>query len=260
MLRPPDAELLFADLYKRLVLPCRKCGGSGKTVRSATADPLDDERRIVRCDCLNEVTLRCRLSEGNVPEEFHAVEEFRFEFNTTIADEVRGYCADLPAARREGLGWVFCGENGSGKTSLGCFILARAARAGFSVGYLTTQEYLSTIIPSGHDPALADWFRQVQTADFFVLDELGKETRREVAEGESSFWLASLDSLIRQRTQNLRPTVLISNFNAAEFQKVYGASFASILAHRVEYRKFAPGDYRAVVRRRRRERERGGEE
>lgn len=258
MLRAPDAELLFATERRRLVESCRRCGGTGKIARQNPDDPDDPFRPIERCVCLDEVALRCKLAEGNVPEEFWSVERIQFEFNISCLKRIQAYCRNLQEARADGHGFVLCGENGAGKTSMATLILLSALRAGFSIGYLTTQEYLSTIIPASHDAELADWFRQVQTADFLVLDELGKESRKE-GEG-SEFWLASLDSLIRQRCQNLRPTILISNFPAYQVKKVYGDSFASILASRTEYLTFEPGDFRIESARRRRKQRREGEE
>lgn len=246
MLRPPDIDGLYADLWRTTVEPCLVCRGAG-TVSKESDDPLFPTSSP--CDCKREVMLRCALRSANVPREFWEVESLEFEWNKPARAVVEKYLEDLAGARREGRGFLMIGANGVGKTACACVVLCRAARAGYSIAYLTAHGLVTSVIPATRDPELNAWRRQLLEADFLVLDEMGKEHR---AAG-SEFAVSELDSLLRWRRGELRPTILCTNLEAREFAspELYGESLWSILRDRLETLKFRDGDYRAELKKRR---------
>lgn len=244
MFRPPDVDALAADLWRRHVESCDDCGGTGHLVIE-TDDPLLSRTRP--CECQAEVTLLCTLREANVPREFWTVEGLEFERNTSARARVEEYTGDLRTARRDGGGFLMIGENGVGKTACACVILCRAARAGYSVGYMTSHDFVTSAVAATRDVELEMWRRDLVAADFLVLDEVGKEHRK----AGSEFALSELDSLLRWRRGESRPTVICTNFKTAEFAQTYGDSLWSILRDRMEILKFQSGDFRTTLKKRR---------
>lgn len=253
MLVVPDVDSLRDELWRRLVEPCKNCRGTGY-LAGDDADMVEPwDTSSASCPCQDEVARQCALLAGHVPREFWEVEGLEFTWNTGPREQVETYCASLRAHRAEGRGWVFLGENGTGKTACGSVILCRAVREGFSVGYITAQEYVSSAFAGQRDPELDAWRKQLAAADFLVLDELGKEYRKDGSE----FALAELDGLLRWRRGELRPTVICTNYTVAQLQSSYGESLWSILLDRLDRLQFESGDFRRELGRGRRDRARG---
>jgi DNA replication protein DnaC len=247
MFRAPDLERFHDRLSRELIDACPDCRGTGflrGTVELEDAEPW--ETASSRCHCAEEVQFRVTLLGAHVPREFWRVEGLKFTRNVSQRAQVEEYVDDLGAARASGAGWLFIGQNGTGKTACGCVVLCRAARAGFSIGYLTAQEFVASAIAASRDPELGAWRSSLLAADFLFLDELGKEYRKEGSE----FALAELDGLLRWRRGELRPTVIATNASVAELQTWYGESFFSILNDRAKRLQFTPGDFRNELARR----------
>lgn len=244
MLAVPDVEDLRDRLTRELVDDCPRCRGTGFLVSIAGGrEPWDVPSEP--CGCQDEVARKCALLSGHVPREFWQVEALEFEWNREQQGRIRAYCEDLAAAREGGRGWVFMGQNGVGKTALACSILCAAVRVGFSAGYLTAQEYVGSAIAARRDVDLETWRRSVAGADFLVLDELGKEYRKEGSE----FAIAELDGLLRWRRGELLPTVICTNYTVGQLQGEYGASLWSIVLDRLDRLQFARGDFRVELAR-----------
>lgn len=236
MLRTPDLDAISFEMRSTLK-GCERCGGSGFFVDSGI-DPLWPQH--VRCGCRNEFSFRIRLAEGNVPREFWDVEALEFEWNTSARAAVLD--ADLQRDRADGMGFFFLGTNGTGKTACASLWLARAARSGFTVGYVTAQDYVSSLIRASDDHDFGEWFRTVESADFFVLDELGKEYRQNTTDNYAQ---SAIDSLLRlRRGSNLPTTVCTNHDNGKDVKDKYGESIYSILSDRYRTILFDDGDYR----------------
>jgi len=190
------------------------------------------------------------MRAANVPREFWTVEDLVFERNIPARERVGAYVEDLAGALKVGSGFLMTGRNGVGKTACACVVLATAARAGHSVAYLTSHDFVTSAIPASRDIELEQWRRELLGADFLVLDEIGKEHR---AAG-SEYALSELDSLLRWRRGEARPTILITNFDAREFATTYGDSLWSAIRDRLEILKFRDGDFRSELKKRRQRR------
>jgi DNA replication protein DnaC len=203
--------------------------------------------RTAPCTCQKTVIFLTALRAANVPREFWEIEEVEFEWNQAARARVEEYTADLAGALRAGAGFLMTGRNGVGKTSCACVILARAARAGRTVAYMTSHDFITSAIPASRDAELESWRHALGAADFLVLDEVGKEHR---AAG-SEYALSELDSLLRWRRGENKPTVICTNFDAREFATTYGDSLWSAIRDRLEVLKFRDGDFRTELKRRR---------
>ena len=80
---------------------------------------------------------------------------------------------------------------------------------------------------------------------------MGKEHRK----SGSEYALSELDSLLRWRRGESKPTIVCTNFDAGEFASEYGASLWSVIRDRLEILKFHSGDFRKDLKQRRRRRE-----
>lgn len=235
MLHLPDIDRLH-DRHQRLIIArCTDCHGTGWLHKE-----LDDfKTKQVACTCRMEADFRMGLVAGNIPPEFWVVETFKWEYNLDHLATIEGYIGNMEENRATGRGFTMLGENGAGKTGMSCLILAAALREGYRVGYMTAHDYLTTIPATWGSTELKEWLDDLIQADWLVLDEMGKEFRREDASR-----LAEVDSLLRARRGAMKPTIVISNLSFKGFKETYGASIDSILSDRNQMLIFEPGDFR----------------
>jgi DNA replication protein DnaC len=89
----------------------------------------------------------------------------------------------------------------------------------------------------------AELEQQILSLDFVVLDDVGREHRK-----EGSTWVPSnVDSLFRQRMHLGVPTILTSNFSMGQVRSMYGDSLASVFrGNLVEIHVASESDYRPI--------------
>lgn len=215
---------------------CPHCKGTGfKVVHGA--DPLWPAHD--KCACADEAMFKYRLAAGNIPPEFRHVDTIEFEWNTKVQEKVEK--VDMRHSRSQGLGFLFVGLNGVGKSALAALWLIRAARAGFGIGFITAHDFVTNIIKAQDDAEFGDWFNGLLNSDFLVIDELGKEHRKGIT---SDYSQAALDSLFRDRRGAGLPTTVCSNHELNEIRTKYGESIWSLFSDRYQIVLFEDGDFR----------------
>lgn len=242
MVTEAEMDALFKRWQREYIAKCGECDGSGY-VRFLPASERTRElpqTKSRRCSCLKRVMLMMKVAQANIPREFWDLEGKTWQHNQRIQRVVARYTDKLGDALRYGLGFVFCGEAGVGKTTLATRVVVEALRKGHSGFYTTTSEYLRAVRVGFTDPLLAKVETETKAADFVVLDELGKEHYR-----EDEFIASELDGIVRMRRGALRPTILVTNYNPVEFQSKY-PTIATLVTDRMKVLPFQPHDLRAA--------------
>jgi DNA replication protein DnaC len=233
MIRVPEMLETDAALLEKHVKACKKCGGIG--YRSTEGEDISEG--LVPCSCRAHVLFISAMVHGGVPKEFWNVEGFDIRHNHEAFERAYKYCEKLKKAKAKGLGFVLYGSNGTGKTTFGTFVLAKAARARFTVGYILAEDYIRSVF---RDDSVVNWVGELERADFLFIDEMGKEYRK----GEGGFDMTKLDILIRTRRSAMLPTIIATNLSRQGFEDRYGESIDSVLSDRNEWLAFEPGDAR----------------
>ena len=83
--------------------------------------------------------------------------------------------------------------------------------------------------------------RRIRTVDLLVLDDVGKEYRT-----ESGFAENTIESVLRDRSQSMRPTILTSNLRPNKIEQVYSADLAALLRETMIPLRISGYDWRAV--------------
>lgn len=197
-----------------------------------------------------------RLSRANIPLAYQRalVEDFRESdpylhqvgaaytqvFNTRIRPS-----SDPEENGDAARGWslYIYGPNGRGKTHLACAIAQDVQRLSNQVLFISAAR-LRGAWASGELHYTSDLegdvtFRYAaRNWTLLVIDDLGREWS-----GKTGFGQAVVDEVIRERKQNLLPTIITSNLNPDEFGARYGEAAIDLLHERT---KFVPamGDSR----------------
>ena len=166
------------------------------------------------------------LIEANIPEDMWTINhksrqiedvkvgDIHSNYKVSILNTINKYVNKLNEAREKGVGFVFYGPNGVGKTLFGCKILVRTIREGFSAYYIFFNT-LMEMLKQFDDEFVQDVVEEIYDVDFLFIDELGKEIKT------SRFVLTKFEELLKQRRAKQKPMIFAMNLSLEEFENTY---------------------------------------
>lgn len=214
---------------------CETCKGAGWLVRRL--NPVGTE--LVPCPCRtqpNRDRLIAKLARvsGLTP----AMQAMTFEAFTTPSDDLRAALDEARQFAATPEGWLYLyGGTGRGKTHLMAAIAQALVGRGIPALYVVVPSLLDKLRSSmnGRDEGFWELWRQIQSAEVLLLDDLGAE--------KSSEWaIEKLYILINDRYLARSPMVVASNLRAGEIGGRIGSRLCDVrLATHVS---IAAPDYR----------------
>jgi len=147
---------------------------------------------------------------------------------------------------RTGMGIIYLGPFGTGKTMLVSLIAKELVKLGYSVFFSTFTEMVDLFTKSwSSNVARARFEAKVVESEIFILDDVGKEFKTKNNLSESTF-----DHVLRQRAVDARPTLLTTNMTEPELDEGYGGAIFSLLKERSILHHSVGEDWRAKARER----------
>lgn len=135
-----------------------------------------------------------------------------------------------------------CGANGTGKTMLASLVVKEGYRLRYNTCMITLSAYINLLFKQ-RTPEEQDYLNYIQSCEFLVIDELGKENF--TASGSN---INVLEDLLRNATQKGQVIILNTNLNKKELFEQYGASIKSLVDGDYTTLKFKEEDYRPIVK------------
>jgi DNA replication protein DnaC len=220
----PVPERVDPAVQHDAVCPLGLCDGSGWL--------LDEDTNAARpCDCRERRlsgAASARLGSG-IPKRFRGVSFDRkpiCDIDPSILREVRKFVSDIDAHLERGEGLWFCGDVGTGKTSLAMLVSKAALDAGRSVAIYSVPRLLAEIketYDEDSDHSYMRLFRRLCAVDLLHLDDLG-------AERTTEWVLEQLYGIVNERWQQSRSIVVTSNLtDLGELRAQVGARTVSRL-------------------------------
>lgn len=168
-------------------------------------------------------------------------------------ERVRDYIEHAEAYVANGVGMIFHGNVGSGKTLLATLLLKHLLGEGID-GYFTTMEAMSTMLTSSwhSEDERIYFFRKVKNAGLLVIDDPGQEHHqkvRKVEEGKSAkastaVAETAINDVVRHRVSHSKPTIITTNLTIAKLEVDYGSNLISLLQERSVAVEFKVADFR----------------
>ena len=235
-------------LRKNTILKCKKCGGEGYRPTGNMIDDISYE--YDDCICKKKFLKYKKMIIAGIPKRRRKIltETFKKKMvlNTlsdkkvSLYEEVTSvYVKKFKTARKQGLGLMFFGVSGSGKTTSSILIVAKLLGKGYDCHYITFRNLISLLLEGYENKRKANMFKEIIDVDFLVVDELsliGRVTPHMVAE-----WT----SICKSRFENEKPTILIANYNTIdELLLNFGEPLASLLNEAFIPFKFYGKDFR----------------
>lgn len=215
------------------VLSCRDCAKTDDEVLACAKRTVVREDgvlrpTVMRCERYQAVCNRRRterlFGQSRIGTRFQSrtFETFETDETNRRAYELcRKLADDFPHTTR---GLLLSGGCGSGKTHLAAAIVHALLRRGCHALFLTSGRYLDTLKGAfGNAELLRSLQEEVRCAALLVLDDLGAEHTGDWSRSE-------LFSLLNDRYENMRPTVLTTNLSLAELTARLGERTVSRIA------------------------------
>lgn len=134
--------------------------------------------------------------------------------------QLYNYCLKLRKMYRSGYGLFLWGDGSIGKSYAASVVLKEAMRCGFTGILVSPLDYLDSKINKTMFDEERFLYERIETVDFLVIDDIGKE----VVKKQSEWAIMNIDNLLRRRLRECKPTLLTTNMSPAKFGQRYGTS------------------------------------
>lgn len=233
-------------------MKCKLCGGAGIYIKDGLA---------VKCSCLQKMDKNRRYAASRLPPKllkcsFGTFDLSYYPENVLLEKSANSYqeaakCAlkaakafaRANAANTGGKGLFIYGNVGSGKTYLCSAIANFLLEKGKEVLFIVVPDLLDEIRASysgDSDLSEVQVLSYALNAPVLILDDLGAHNYTEWAKNK-------IYSIINNRLNNERPTVINSNLNLGQMEKYLGERTTSRIIEMCDiYRLFVPKDIRHI--------------
>lgn len=133
------------------------------------------------------------------------------------------YWENLQEALDSGYGLVINGEYGTGKTSAAVICLKHVKSIGGSGFYVTVSDYIKAVFERHMYNSSVSVEGRSRDVDLLVIDDIGKEAVNLGTERDASAMVVA--SLVRDRRESLKSTIITTNLSQEQLFKFYGNYF-----------------------------------
>lgn len=193
------------------------------------------------CDCRKQLNLHKHYLAAGVGVSYQRLSWDDYEGDPYVKQMCDQYVEGADQAVSRGLGMMLHGTFGSGKTLAMNLLIKSLIHKGYDC-YATTFASMIELFTAGwRSPEEQRWFqRKIVQSDVLLLDDLGRELKRNTKLSESTF-----DDVLRTRVQTGKVTFITTNLTPDEVDEGYGSAVLSLLqessvVHEVEGADFRP--------------------
>ena len=240
-----DAEQLYAiypDLPKSHMDGCPACG---KNLGPMVDGELVLNGLHVQCNCQDQLQRHKHYLNSGIGLTYQLLSWSDFKGDAAAKASVAKYMGQMDSMIESGIGLLLYGtQYGTGKTMLAYLVLKEMVLCGYRCYATTYNDMLSSMKSGWHDDKYAKWYkRKIDSAQVLVLDDVGKELMQ-TGGFNNDFSRQTLDSLIRARVQQSRPTIITTNMDIEGLTASYGAPLVSLLRECMQPINVSGADYR----------------
>ncbi len=181
-----------------------------------TSLPLNDLMRYGIYERYQDITFREIARRGVPPKLKSAVER------------VSAYAKNIEENVKQGKGLVLKGGVGTLKTSLAIAVMRVALNRSMDCYFIPMVSLLDTLLSNSENGKRSEFEDKIRNVELLVLDDLG-------AEYENKWILAKVDSIITERYNRLKPTIITTNKDNEGFKNSYNQRILDRLEHANEW-------------------------
>lgn len=225
---------------------CPTCGTTGTYL-------WDGKER--ECDCRGQLNLHKHYLAAGVGVSYQRLSWSDYVGDPAVRELCDKYVENASQYVSRGVGMVLYGGLGSGKTFAMNMLIKSLIHKGYDC-YATTFASMIELFTAGwRSPEEQRWFqRKIVQSDVLLLDDLGRELKRNSKLSESTF-----DDVLRSRVQTGKVTLITTNLTPDEMDDGYGSAVLSLLQESSVVREVQGADFRPQANKRMRDEIAAGE-
>lgn len=192
------------------------------------------------CDCQLQLQLLKHYTNAGIGLAYQRLDWDDFEGDPGALNMVEQFWKQRKLFFQKGLGLMFQGDYGTGKTMLQALLAKDLVKSGYSV-YMTKATAMLDQFTSGwrSDEERVFFQKKVKGSQVLVLDDLGKEMRSTSNLAQSTF-----DDVLRSRVQEGKSTLVTTNLTSEEIDSGYGGAILSMLREISAFYRVEGADFR----------------
>lgn len=196
----------------------------------------------VECDCALQTQLFKHYSSAGI---FVRYQGLTWEdYQQHPPEELATYLRRHEDYVSRGIGLLFTGLKGTGKSLLATLVLKELIHLGYSCFSTTYADTVEAFTATWNNDEEKRWFaRKFMRSDILLLDDIGKEWSTRLSQ-------STFDMILRSRVQDARPTIITTNLTIPELESGYGAAVLSLLSECSIVLQFSGEDWRPQAYRR----------
>ena len=185
------------------------------------------------CDCQTQILLAKLYHGGNIPKDYHVLkyDDLISEDRDVLIAAIDDYVDNIKHYLYYGMGLTFSGDIGTGKTLGAALIGKELLKSGYPVYFVAFNDLIHAWGNRWNDEE-ARWLdTKLRAVSILIIDELATDSRN-----HSGFLTNGLESIVRFRTSNNKPTIITTNLASEQEKKIFKKSFSllSVCNKRVE--------------------------
>uniref|UniRef100_A0A6M3KZX9 Putative IstB domain protein ATP-binding protein n=1 Tax=viral metagenome TaxID=1070528 RepID=A0A6M3KZX9_9ZZZZ len=206
------------SIARNVMKNCKKCNGKGILPSGTITKDIFD---IKDCKCkLRYMEVKSYIL-ANVPRKRFSLLDSKIKKRTVIniltgekknlfKEICNKYIGDFDEASENGIGLIFFGQPGRGKTVASLYILMNLLSKGVNGYYIYFKDLIALLIESYEDRSKKPLFSEITNVDLLVIDELSLVSR------VTTHMIAEFTSICKQRFESCKPTILVSNYQTID--------------------------------------------
>ena len=183
------------------------------------------------CICMSVFRYLNRLIQAGIPQEYWTLSLDKLEVPERYIQHVRKFLRNYRNALNRGLGMMFLGSNGIGKTTLMVEIGKHFALIGYSVTYFTLQRYINQ--------KFTEYPIDISGCDVILIDEIDKA----YAKPGSDYLPKTFEELVRQIISLNKVSIFSTNSSTASVKELFGGSVFSAIKRKLQIVPMKGDDY-----------------
>lgn len=170
---------------------------------------------------------RAHMIASNIGQDYWACDFQNYMGPMSAKVAAKRYLKSLASMKEQGVGILFGGPPGPGKTTIAVIILKYLARAEWTVWMTSLGDIVENIQKSWDkdtEDEHSEFLEKCRSVNFLLIDDLGKEHS-----GPTGFSGTIFDNLVRHRVQHRLPTFFTTNLNRQGIKNRYGDALVSLV-------------------------------
>ena len=195
-------------------------------------------------ECKKQLQLYKHYLNAGIGLNYQRLDWVDYHGDEKAADAAKIYLSKHKEFVKGGMGLMYHGSWGTGKTLLSSLVAKELVKLGYNVYFATFTQMVDEFTRGwGSNEDKMRFESKVVKSDVFFLDDIGKEFRTKNNLSEATF-----DHVLRQRALDNRPTFITTNMSMEDLNEGYGSAIFSLLKERMIVHRMEGVDYREYAR------------